>query len=666
MLKAPLYFIALASDAEIASHISNVDSWLVDMSDTFARDYQKQIAEQDSQIQQIQRGIVMQIVNRYQRVIEKLLRPGTRRRYYYELVLTGIRVILNEGWRSFFRKLNIWLRLRRARPRRHALSLPKFKVSISRKDADKLAFPEPSQKPAVSIIIPVYNKWQYTLNCLKSICEHTDGDYEVVVVDDASTDVTAEVLSKVNNLHLVRNEENTGFIESCNRGAKTSKGKYILFLNNDTMATKGWLPPLLELIRRDDVGAVGSKLVYPDGALQEAGGIIWSDGSGWNYGRGDDPEKPEYNYVREVDYCSGACLLVKKELFEKISGFDERFKPGYCEDSDLCFSVRNLGYKVMYQPMSVVVHFEGVTCGTDTSSGIKRYQEINKPKFVEKWNTVLQRYHHYPGLENVFSARNRLPGRSILVVDHCVPTYDMDAGSLRMFNILKILCELGHKVTFIGDNLLRMEPYTQELQQRGIEVIYAPYISSVEDYIQRCGRYFDVVLLSRTHIAIKYVDMARHICKQAKIIYDTVDLASLRESRRARVENNDKLLKKAEKYKAMELYLARNSNCTLVVSPVENDLLLKEDASLNVEVVSDIQSITPTQNRFSQREGILFVAGFDHHPNADAVVYFVEEILPLIKQRIPDLRFYIVGSNPSKQVLGVCPSKFFTLTCEAK
>jgi len=589
-------------------------------------------------------------LNMLQGIIEKLLRPGTRRRYYYELGLAGIRVILNEGWRSFFRKVRIWLRLRRATARKR-FRAPKFEASISRKEAEKLAFPTPSEKPEVSIIIPVYNKWQYTLNCLKSICENTDGDYEVVVIDDASTDATAEVLSNVKNLNLVTNEQNMGFVESCNRGARASKGKYVLFLNNDTMVTKGWLPPSLELIRREDVGAVGPKLVYHDRTLQEAGGIIWNDGAGWNYGRGDDYDKPEYSYVREVDYCSGACLLVKRELFEKLGGFDERFKPAYCEDADLCFSLRNLGYKVMYQPMSVVVHFEGVTCGTNIYRGIKKYQEINRQKFVEKWSPVLQKYHYPPIAENAFLARDRVSGKRMLVMDHFVPTYDQDAGSESTFNILKLLSELGHKVTFIGDNLLNIQPYTTALQQNGIEVIYQPYVLSVEEYIKRYGRYFDVVILCRPTIAIKYINSVKRNCNRAKIIYDTKDLVYIRESRRAEVENSEKVRKLAEASKKTEFYLAENTDLTLVVSPEEKKILLKENPKLNVEVLRHVLPIIKQPKKpFSERKDLLYVGGFNHIPNVDGVIYFVKEIFPGIKKRLPGVRLYIVGSNPPHEV----------------
>jgi len=586
-------------------------------------------------------------------VPKKRVLIGAKLRYYCRLVLAGISVIKNEGWRTFFRKVRIWFRLRKAPARKRFLA-PRFKDSISKKEAAKLAFPVPSEKPDVSIIIPVYNKWRYTLNCLKSVCENTAGDYEVVVINDASTDETAAVLSSVKNLKLVTNEQNAGFLESCNRGASASKGTYILFLNNDTMVTKGWLPPLLEIIEKEDAGAVGSKLVYPDGTLQEAGGIIWNDGTGWNYGRGDEYDRPEYSYVRQVDYCSGACLLVKRDLFERIRGFDERFKPAYCEDTDLCFSLRDLGYKVLYQPLSVVVHFEGITCGTDISRGVKQYQEVNRRKFVEKWSSVLQKYHYAPVDENAFLARDRVSGKRILVIDHFVPTYDQDAGSESTFNILKLLSELGHKVTFIGDNLLDIQPYTTAVQQNGIEVIYRPHAFSVAEYMKRHGRYFNVVILCRPSIAIKHIKSVKRYCVKAKTIYDTKDLVYIRESRRAEIENSEKVRKLAEASKRTEFYLAENTDLTLVVSPEEKKILLKENPKLNVEVLRHVLPVIKQPKKpFSARKDLLYVGGFNHIPNVDGVIYFVNEIFPEVRKRLPGVRLYVVGSNPPHEVLSL-------------
>ena len=167
-------------------------------------------------------------------------------------------------------------------------------------------------------------------------------------------------LAAVPGIRLIVNPSNLGYLRSCNTAARVAKGEFLLLLNNDTQVLPDWLDPLLLPFRsRSDVGAVGSKLLYPDGRLQEAGCIVWDDGSGWNFGRLDSPDRPAYNYLREVDYCSAASLLVPRALFNEMGGFDERYAPAYCEDSDLAFRLRERGYKVLYQPRSRIVHHEG-------------------------------------------------------------------------------------------------------------------------------------------------------------------------------------------------------------------------------------------------------------------------------------------------------------------
>ena len=179
----------------------------------------------------------------------------------------------------------------------------------------------------------------------------------------------AEALADVTGLRIVTNDENLGFLRSCNRAAAQARGRYLVLLNNDTLVLPGWLDALLQTAKDgEDVGAVGAKLIYPNGLLQEAGGIVWQDGSAWNWGRGEDPEDPRFQYVRQVDYCSAACLLVPKALFDELGGFDDRYAPAYYEDTDLCFAIRARGKRVLYQPAAQVVHFEGVSHGTDESS----------------------------------------------------------------------------------------------------------------------------------------------------------------------------------------------------------------------------------------------------------------------------------------------------------
>ena len=176
----------------------------------------------------------------------------------------------------------------------------------------------------ISIIIPVFNQFRFTQACLASLQERQGTErFEVIVVDDCSTDETAEVIPQIPGVVYLGNGTNSGFIVSCNRGAEKARGKYLVFLNNDTLVRDGWLSALLGTFSEEPhAGIVGSKLVYPDGRLQEAGGIIWRDASGCNYGKFDDRQKPQYNYLREVDYCSAAALMIPKALFQSLGGFD--------------------------------------------------------------------------------------------------------------------------------------------------------------------------------------------------------------------------------------------------------------------------------------------------------------------------------------------------------
>jgi len=509
----------------------------------------------------------------------------------------------------------------------------------------------------VSVIIPVFNQFRFTQACLASVQEHQGSErFEVIVVDDGSTDATAEAVPRIPGIIYVRNEANSGFIASCNRGAENARGKYIVFLNNDTLVRPGWVSALLETFAEEPkAGIVGSKLLYPDGRLQEAGGIIWQDASGWNYGKFDDPQKPEYNYLRDVDYCSAAALMIPKALFWSVDGFDSRYAPAYYEDTDLAFKVRQAGYKVLYQPLSEVIHYEGATGGTDLSTGTKQHQDINRSTFAQSWADELMTK---PANGDLISLKKSSQRRkNILVIDHHVPTPDRDSGSLRMFQLLKLLHALGHRVTFIPDNLAKTQPYTSELQKRGIELLYHPYLKTVRDYINSRGCEFDVVVLSRCPFARKYIADVRRYVPQGRVIFDTVDLHFVREAGEARVTGDAEIERKARETEGLECGLIDQADETWVVSSSEQRLLQEKWPNKSIKVVSNIVDVPGSKTPFALRRDWLFIGSFQHSPNVDAVLFFVQKIYPLVSTRLPDAKFYIIGDDAPPQIVALADEK---------
>jgi GT2 family glycosyltransferase len=567
--------------------------------------------------------------------------------------------------RLFFLIFNLF---RRFTDRSKGMRKPFLKKLLGLFEFEKVdILPEPSTlipilfpsepNPEVSIIISVHNHLSYTYRCLQSILLNTaDQSYEVIIVNDFSIDKSAEFLSTLPNITYIENTKNIGFLKSCNKAAEVARGKYLCFLNNDTQVSPHWLKNMVTVFSNDEMtGIVGAKLIYPYGLLQEAGGLINYKGQPAHYGKFQDPEHNQYNFIRETDYCSGACILINRSDFELLGGFDDRYAPAYYEDTDLCLSVKyKLGKKNYYQPLSEVIHFEGISSGKVIKTGnMKEYQRINAEKFSSKWCHVFNTFPKSEDTDAIASKFNT--GKTILFIDSFLPEHDKNSGSRRIFELLKIFKALKYNVFFLAHDGKREEPYYSELINMGVRIIY-PVISFRFPFaeLKEILDQLDFVWISRPEINAIYAPIIQE--KKSIIwIYDTVDLHFIREERRFNLQkvvtHDDK--KELAAIKVAEVRFAKHAQLTVAITETEKKILAALGAK-NVEVIPNIHfPYKGPLKSFEDRAGLCFIGGFHHQPNVDAVLYLINDIMPYVWKKYPHIKVTILGSNPGPEIVAL-------------
>ncbi len=517
-----------------------------------------------------------------------------------------------------------------------------------------------AEAPLVSVIVPCHGNLPVTLRCLESLlAERTYqrrplSRIELLVMDDASPDGSGDTLTQLDGLgplRVLRNVENLGYLRTCNRGAAVAEGDYIAFLNNDTVVTLGWLEELLESFRLfPSTGLAGSMLLYPDGRVQESGGIVWQDGTAWNYGRGEDPASPEVRFARDVDYVSGAAILVPSALFRELGGFDNRYAPAYYEDTDLALQIRERGLRVIVQPSSRVIHFEGVSSGRDEDAGAKRNQVRNGQIFRRKWSGRLA--NHAPNGTDPLIERNRGRIGRLLVLEMTTPTPDQDAGSLYMFNILWILVQLGYDVSFIAvDNLLYMPEYSGALERLGVRVLVHPHISSVAAHLELEGSSYDGVLLARPEVAERCLDPIKSHAPHARLLYYTHDLHHLRMERQRQLDPASLNEAAVGAMRSLEKEVMDVVDGVLYLSEAERHEAEQRLAPRGYGfVLPPVVESVVGEKGFGQRSGVVFIGGFGHPPNIDAVLWFAAEVMPRLRAVGAGITFHVVGANPPAEV----------------
>ncbi|PJK08658.1 glycosyl hydrolase family 1 [Lysobacteraceae bacterium NML120232] len=544
-----------------------------------------------------------------------------------------------------------WLRGQQPQP-----MLPQVRGPVAPQDFDaviaQLAFAACSA-PEISIVIPAYGDLPHVLACLQSIAANPPSrSYEVIVAEDASGQVEMARLADIPGLRYLPFAENLGFLRASNRAVANARGHWLVLLNSDVEVGEGAFDALWHTFQlHPNCGLVGAKLYYPDGRLQEAGGILWRDGTAWNWGRFDDGSHSRYNFVRDVDYVSAAAVMMPLALFRTLGGFDAHFAPAYCEDSDLAMRVRAAGKRVLYQPAAHIIHHEGISHGRDTGSGIKAMQLHNQAKLRQRWAKVLNAG-HFPNGEQPLQACERDDRPLLLLVDSALPEPERDAGSRTLLAFIEALQALGWRIKYWPQNLAGNPEQAAFLQQRGIEVIYGEcYRGRFDAWLRDYAQVLKAVLLSRPLVADSAIGSIRRHAPNARIVYYGHDLHYRRLAEQAQVSGDKTILQEGRAMQRLEQRIWRDVDAVLYPSAQEAELV-RSQTRTPVSAIPAYRFYVSTRTPPSPagRSGLLFVAGFAHAPNIDAALWYVDTVLPLVHAQWPDVQLILAGSNPDARV----------------
>jgi GT2 family glycosyltransferase/glycosyltransferase involved in cell wall biosynthesis len=585
----------------------------------------------------------------------------------------------------------------------------------------------------VAVAIPTYNGWDWTSKCIESIRKTRDQNHcDIWVIDDASSDGTSERLAeRYPDVKIIQNSENLGFLKSCNNAFhQLRQYEWVFLLNNDTEVHEGFLIEALHLATKKPRAAlIGSKLVYADGSLQEAGAFIWQSGKAWNFGRDADPSGAEFNIDRQVDYCSGAAILLRTETLFSVGLFSEEFLPAYYEDSDLAFKLRDAGFETWYAHRSVVTHHEGKSHGTSTTFGIKKYQIDNGIKFSRKWASVLTNHSpeapgyvldaafrlspelrprgtfvyfegmsiRVPGMMSKFIGRlvsfysgnqdqtprsllfphssflkkqsifhqakieeselkeELIPKDSILFIENKVPAPDTNAGDFSTFSYIKLLVEMGERVTFMPVLPFIKNKYSDALEEMGVRV-FRP-ISGFDSWISTNVENLKTVWIARPDFAKRIIESIK-ASSDAEILYYTQDLHFLRTFRQAVQTKNPVKLASSIHLWLKERWIFNNVSKVLSVSAVETNVIKRLSRRAEVETFQpffyspgEIVSREPAD--FGGKTNLVFLGGYSHTPNVDAVKYLVAEVMPEVWKARSDIHLTVAGFGPPPEILNL-------------
>lgn len=511
-----------------------------------------------------------------------------------------------------------------------------------------------AKRPQASVIVLAYRTVERVRGCIESIlAAGALFPFEIILMLNEVDVATAAGLGPMPRTRVLRSPVNLGFAGGNNYAARSAFGEYLVFINDDSLVESGWLDALVRTANmHPESAAVGSCIVFPDGLLQEAGSVIWDDGTTAPIGRGEAVIPDACDTVQDADFCSANGLLIRRSSWNQLGGFDEAFYPAYYEDVDLCMTIRHrLKERILYEPRSRVRHLEAAS--TDPRFRLFLFAK-NVRHIRAKWMAELKEYPH-PSLpfSSAQSARRwRESSLRILVIDDRIPDSGLGSGFGRFEDFFLSIREKNYAVSFFAS----ADPSGNRgaLQDDGVLVIHGP----LEQHLQAEGLVYDLIILSRPHNYEKFSKTVRRFQPKASFVYDAEALFHRRLFKQAAVETTSAvataLRGEAAKMLALEKEIARRCDRIVCIS-LEEQVALKDLGARRVDLQIPIaEKIAFGNGGFEQRNGIIFVAGWlagTDSPNVSSLRWFVERAFPLIRQKVPDAVLRVTGANPPLTIL---------------
>ncbi len=492
-------------------------------------------------------------------------------------------------------------------------------------------------EPALSVVVVAHDRFALTLRVLTSLRASTPLAMELIVIDSGSTDEIRNLGRYVHGAALLRFEQNVGFVRGANAGLELASGEAVLFLNNDAAVQQGAVEAALRrLASAPDIGVVGAKVVRTHGLLQEAGGIVWRNGWTVGYLRDQQPEVPEANFVRDVDFVSGTFLLARAEPLRALEGFDAAYIPAYYEDVDLCERFRAAGWRVVYDPAVVVEHLE---YGSSAADAVHERIAVAQKVFFARHRDRLRGRYASDARAQLFARSTATPRGRVLLIEDRLPLRRYGSGFVRSNDIVASMARLGFFVTVYGVSRDAIEPAAAcgDFPDT-VEVVHDHALADLPVFLKQRRGYYDTIWIARTH----NLDLLRPLLEAGgvdvlggvDVVLDTEAIAARREVARREVLGIGERFDLAE---ALGDEFRNAEFCQTLVAVSESEKADLEALGFSgVEVLGHRRELAPTPRGWREREGLLFVGALPtmDAPNYDGLAWFVDEVLPLLAERL--------------------------------